>query len=440
MAAVGPSKPPRGPGKVSWAGGQPCPRPRAQSQASERPAQTPSTWQVRPEGGEHGWLWNGRAWQWPEQGRCGRSGDSREPGGPRGPLQATHGPPHLSAVPRTPPRTCWGRPWPSTSASRWTTGETTRSTTTAWPGPGPTGWARPTYPCWARTAAPWPPPAPSTRRAWGSGQAGGRAALGSLGLAPRPHLLCPRGRWGAVPLLLSKGSCARASLADGCSPGVSERMGKAPHTRRMVLRRAGAGPGRGRGGAGAGPGSYSGGGARGLWGGAGEGSAVPACWGRPLKPGAPGRLCESAPRSRRPAPPPSAALEPWCTHHARASFSTTSFWTCAGGTHRALEPPPRPVSTGPPRPQPRVREGGPVWRRWIVPRLTETERAALGGWLGSESALTRVWPPVPGERPPSSMVPSILVSTARGSKLVIGGAGGELIISAVAQVSLGTPG
>ncbi|DAA20444.1 glutathione hydrolase 5 proenzyme precursor [Bos taurus] len=44
-----------------------------------------------------------------------------------------------------------------------------------------------------------------------------------------------------------------------------------------------------------------------------------------------------------------------------------------------------------------------------------------------------VWPPVPGERPPSSMVPSILVSTARGSKLVIGGAGGELIISAVAQ-------
>lgn len=43
-------------------------------------------------------------------------------------------------------------------------------------------------------------------------------------------------------------------------------------------------------------------------------------------------------------------------------------------------------------------------------------------------------PPVPGERPPSSMVPSILVNTARGSKLVIGGAGGELIISAVVQV------
>lgn len=38
------------------------------------------------------------------------------------------------------------------------------------------------------------------------------------------------------------------------------------------------------------------------------------------------------------------------------------------------------------------------------------------------------------------MVPSILVNTARGSKLVIGGAGGELIISAVAQVSWGTPG
>ncbi|GAB1295232.1 Glutathione hydrolase 5 proenzyme [Apodemus speciosus] len=42
-------------------------------------------------------------------------------------------------------------------------------------------------------------------------------------------------------------------------------------------------------------------------------------------------------------------------------------------------------------------------------------------------------PPVPGERPPSSMVPSILVNKGQGSKLVIGGAGGELIISAVAQ-------
>lgn len=38
------------------------------------------------------------------------------------------------------------------------------------------------------------------------------------------------------------------------------------------------------------------------------------------------------------------------------------------------------------------------------------------------------------------MVPSILVNAAQGSKLVIGGAGGELIISAVAQVSLGAPG
>lgn len=45
--------------------------------------------------------------------------------------------------------------------------------------------------------------------------------------------------------------------------------------------------------------------------------------------------------------------------------------------------------------------------------------------------------PVPGERPPSSMVPSILISAARGAKLVIGGAGGELIISAVVQVSRG---
>ncbi|XP_002743648.1 glutathione hydrolase 5 proenzyme isoform X4 [Callithrix jacchus] len=45
----------------------------------------------------------------------------------------------------------------------------------------------------------------------------------------------------------------------------------------------------------------------------------------------------------------------------------------------------------------------------------------------------RCWPPVPGERPPSSMVPSILINKAQGSKLVIGGSGGELIISAVAQ-------
>ncbi|XP_054974955.1 glutathione hydrolase 5 proenzyme [Sorex araneus] len=41
--------------------------------------------------------------------------------------------------------------------------------------------------------------------------------------------------------------------------------------------------------------------------------------------------------------------------------------------------------------------------------------------------------PVPGERPPSSMVPSILISRTQGAKLVIGGAGGELIIPAVAQ-------
>ncbi|XP_048199499.1 glutathione hydrolase 5 proenzyme isoform X2 [Perognathus longimembris pacificus] len=41
--------------------------------------------------------------------------------------------------------------------------------------------------------------------------------------------------------------------------------------------------------------------------------------------------------------------------------------------------------------------------------------------------------PVPGERPPSSMVPSILVNKAQRSKLIIGGAGGELIISAVVQ-------
>ncbi|XP_032112519.1 glutathione hydrolase 5 proenzyme isoform X4 [Sapajus apella] len=45
----------------------------------------------------------------------------------------------------------------------------------------------------------------------------------------------------------------------------------------------------------------------------------------------------------------------------------------------------------------------------------------------------RCQPPVPGERPPSSMVPSILINKAQGSKLVIGGSGGELIISAMAQ-------
>lgn len=44
----------------------------------------------------------------------------------------------------------------------------------------------------------------------------------------------------------------------------------------------------------------------------------------------------------------------------------------------------------------------------------------------------RCWPPVPGERSPSSMVPSILINKAQGSKLVIGGAGGELV-SAMAQ-------
>ncbi|XP_065745916.1 glutathione hydrolase 5 proenzyme isoform X4 [Phocoena phocoena] len=68
------------------------------------------------------------------------------------------------------------------------------------------------------------------------------------------------------------------------------------------------------------------------------------------------------------------------------------------------------------------------------PPETGMEGVAPGGrCLGSEAALIPVRPPVPGERPPSSMVPSILVNAAQGSKLVIGGAGGELIISAVAQ-------
>ncbi|XP_038198177.1 glutathione hydrolase 5 proenzyme isoform X3 [Arvicola amphibius] len=50
-----------------------------------------------------------------------------------------------------------------------------------------------------------------------------------------------------------------------------------------------------------------------------------------------------------------------------------------------------------------------------------------------EPGSTATPPPVPGERPPSYMVPSILVNKAQGSKLVIGGAGGELIVSAVVQ-------
>uniref|UniRef100_A0A2K5CB47 Glutathione hydrolase 5 proenzyme n=1 Tax=Aotus nancymaae TaxID=37293 RepID=A0A2K5CB47_AOTNA len=59
--------------------------------------------------------------------------------------------------------------------------------------------------------------------------------------------------------------------------------------------------------------------------------------------------------------------------------------------------------------------------------LSPENRDRLGGVPG------RCQPPVPGERPPSSMVPSILINKAQGSKLVIGGSGGELIISAVAQ-------
>ncbi|XP_077015441.1 glutathione hydrolase 5 proenzyme [Tamandua tetradactyla] len=51
----------------------------------------------------------------------------------------------------------------------------------------------------------------------------------------------------------------------------------------------------------------------------------------------------------------------------------------------------------------------------------------------SEAVGTPARPSVPGERPPSSMAPSILLNAAQGSKLVIGGAGGDLIISAMAQ-------
>uniref|UniRef100_A0A8C8Y162 Glutathione hydrolase 5 proenzyme n=1 Tax=Panthera leo TaxID=9689 RepID=A0A8C8Y162_PANLE len=64
------------------------------------------------------------------------------------------------------------------------------------------------------------------------------------------------------------------------------------------------------------------------------------------------------------------------------------------------------------------------WRRSPDSRVTP---------LPVRLRVTPIWPLVPGERPPSSMVPSILISAAQGSKLVIGGAGGELIIPAVAQ-------
>lgn len=50
----------------------------------------------------------------------------------------------------------------------------------------------------------------------------------------------------------------------------------------------------------------------------------------------------------------------------------------------------------------------------------------IGGIILSASAL--------GEKPPSAMVPSILISKT-GDMLVIGGAGGEWIISATAMVS-----
>ncbi|XP_004400596.1 PREDICTED: gamma-glutamyltransferase 5 isoform X2 [Odobenus rosmarus divergens] len=68
------------------------------------------------------------------------------------------------------------------------------------------------------------------------------------------------------------------------------------------------------------------------------------------------------------------------------------------------------------------------WRR--PPGSKVTPQPAVNGDTDGGAP---VRPPVPGERPPSSMVPSILVNTAQGSKLVIGGAGGELIVSAVAQ-------
>ncbi|XP_036132871.1 glutathione hydrolase 5 proenzyme isoform X2 [Molossus molossus] len=75
------------------------------------------------------------------------------------------------------------------------------------------------------------------------------------------------------------------------------------------------------------------------------------------------------------------------------------------------------------------------WRRQPGSHETPPPGECGPPWGGRKAGrVTPIWPPVPGERPPSSMVPSILVNTVQGSKLVIGGAGGELIISAVAQV------
>uniref|UniRef100_A0A8C8Y1D4 Glutathione hydrolase 5 proenzyme n=1 Tax=Panthera leo TaxID=9689 RepID=A0A8C8Y1D4_PANLE len=65
------------------------------------------------------------------------------------------------------------------------------------------------------------------------------------------------------------------------------------------------------------------------------------------------------------------------------------------------------------------------WRRSPDSRVTPLP--------GETEDPTGCWLEVRLRRPPSSMVPSILISAAQGSKLVIGGAGGELIIPAVAQ-------
>ncbi|KAM6155537.1 glutathione hydrolase 5 proenzyme isoform 2-T2 [Rhynchocyon petersi] len=66
----------------------------------------------------------------------------------------------------------------------------------------------------------------------------------------------------------------------------------------------------------------------------------------------------------------------------------------------------------------------PTPGQWDTPGRHQLRNSPLSG--------SRV-APVPGERPPSSMVPSILVNKDQGSMLVIGGSGGSLIISAVAQ-------
>lgn len=89
------------------------------------------------------------------------------------------------------------------------------------------------------------------------------------------------------------------------------------------------------------------------------------CWG--------GRL---APAARAQALPPSAALGQCCTRHARASSSTMSFWTSAGGAHRI-----------------------PESLRHLVSLRTPLARKGKAGRLGAVT-----WPPGPATLPSPAQV------------------------------------